>query len=375
LCAAAAAVTLAAPLCAPLIAQTTTNPEISAIPRFLIATDDGGKLEEGKREFSRPEFTFQELELVLSAYLNPYAKGDIVLTLPGPDPEQGKLGLEELYATILRGLPGDLNLRIGKYRTEFGKLNSMHPHAWPFVTQPLVAERFIGEGGFNDLGISLSTLLPTGDLYTRLSADLLRGESLENGAGIADTTDAPPAYAVSGRLSTFFPLSDFSDCEVGGSFYTGIHDPFNHEQFWYWNLDAKFKYRPDAYTSLTLQGEMLLNVRNAQQDRDLVPFTEGSVGPVIRQVRSGGGYLYGNYQFAKVYSIGMRLDYAESPYSSDDRAKAVALFAGYYPVEETIGLRLQYQYTVTGTGDGAQGVNLIALQFLFSMGPHKAHPF
>jgi hypothetical protein len=356
-------------------AQTTINPDISVIPRFLIESNDGAALAEGKREFSRPDLTFQELEMVLSAYLNPFARGDVVLTLPGPDVEAGKLGIEELYATILRGLPGDVNLRIGKYRAEFGKLNQMHPHQWPFITQPLVAERFIGEEGLNDIGISLSALLPTGELYTRLTVDLLRGPSVGEGAGIEDTSGSPAYYAMSSRLSGFFPLSDVSDLETGVSCYTGIHDPFHRDRFWYWNLDAKFKYRPDMYTSLTLQGEVLVNRRDAQQDREYIPFTEGSVGPVVRSIRSVGGYLYGELQFEKIYSAGLRLDYAESPYHAGDQARAVAFFAGYYPVEETIGVRLEYQHKIMGSGEEAQGVNTIALQVLFSLGPHKAHPF
>ena len=75
-------------------AQTSSNPDISIIPRFLIFSDDGAKLDEGTREFSRPEFQFQELEAVLSGYLNPYARADVVLTLAGPDLETASLGLE-----------------------------------------------------------------------------------------------------------------------------------------------------------------------------------------------------------------------------------------------------------------------------------------
>jgi hypothetical protein len=45
-------------------------------------------------------------------------------------------------------------------------------------------------------------------------------------------------------------------------------------------------------------------------------------------------------------------------------------------VEETIGLRLEYQHTRTVIPGGeARAVNFIGLQTLFSLGPHKAHPF
>lgn len=344
-----------------VIAQTTVNPDISVIPRFLVRSDDGQKLNEGKREFSRPDFSFEELEMALQAYLNPFAKADVVLTLPGPDLENGKLGIEEVYATVVRGLPLDINLRIGKYRAEFGKLNMAHPHARPFVTAPLMQERFLGES-LNDLGISASVLLPTGDIYTKLTVDLLRGTAVGGATGMPDTTGAKPFYANSARVSSFFTLSDFSDLEIGVSGYTGIHDPYNRDRFWYGNLDFKYKYRPDAYTSLVIQGEYLVNTRTVHLAEEAT-------------LSSSGYYLFADYQFMKSYSIGARIDWSESPYSTKDQANGVAVFAGYYPVEETLGVRLQYARTTTKLPQFSQSVNSINLQILFSLGPHKAHPF
>ena len=344
-----------------VVAQTSVNPDISVIPRFLIHSDDGQKLGEGKREFSRPDLSFQELELALQAYLNPFAKADVVLTLPGPDIENSKLGIEEVYATVLRGLPLDMNLRIGKYRAEFGKLNMTHPHAWPFVTAPLMQKRFLGES-LNDLGISASVLLPTEDVYTKLTVDLLRGTAIGGATGMVDTTGAKPYYANTARLSSFFTLSDYSDLEIGLSGYTGIHDPYHRDRFWYGNLDFKYKIRPSAYTSLVIQGEYLLNTRTVHLEDE-------------KSISSSGFYLYADYQFFKTYSIGARVDWSESPYSADDKASGFALFAGYYPVEETLGLRAQYARTTTELPGFTQSVNSIDLQILFSLGPHKAHPF
>jgi hypothetical protein len=355
-------------------AQASINPDISVIPRFRVETNDGEKLDQGRREFSPPDFMFEELEIALQAYLNPFAKADVVLTLPGPDLEQSKLGIEEVYATILRGLPLDLNLKFGKYRAEFGKLNTMHPHAWPFITQPLMAETFLGEEGLNDLGVSVSTLLPTGGVYTRLSLDLLRGSAIGDGTGIPDTTGARPTYAIAGRLSGFFPLDDERDLEVGLSGYTGIHDPYNRDRFWYGNLDFKYKYRPSAYTSLVVQGEVLYNTRRALQDRDGAPFLNALLEPEAKTISTAGMYVYMDYQFLKLYSAGARYDWSQSPYSTD-KARAVSIFFGYYPVEETLGARLEYQHSITDTPFDSRSVNTLALQVLFSLGPHKAHPF
>jgi hypothetical protein len=354
--------------------QTTVNPDISVIPRFIVRTDDGERLAEGIRKFSQPDFQFEELEVAVQSYLNPFSKADVILTLPGPDLEAGKLGVEELYATVFRGLPLDLNLRFGKYRAEFGKLNMVHPHAWPFVTAPLVEQRFLGEEGLNDLGLSLSVLLPTGDIYTKLTVDLLRGNAVPGAAGLADTTGGKPAYANTARLMSFFTLTDESDLEVGLSGFTGIHDPYSRDRFWYGNVDCKYKYRPSMYTSLVVQGEYLFSTRHAHHDASGAEFLNASGSPAERSITTSGAYVYADLQFFRMYSIGMRLDWSQSPYSAENRARGIAVFLGYYPVEETLGVRLQYA-CVTDVPPGGWTVNSIALQALFSLGPHKAHPF
>ena len=356
-------------------AQVTLNPDISVISRFLLSTDDGSRLDEGIRTFSQPDFSFQELELALQGYLNPYARADLFLTLPGPDLESSSLGVEELYASVLRGLPLDLTARFGKYRVDFGKINRQHPHRWSFITQPLVEERFLGEEGLNDLGISVSILLPTGDLYTSLTADVLRGGVIGEATGIEDTTGSAPFYANTARLTGFFPLGDDADLELGLSGYTGIHDPYARERFWYANLDFKYKYRPSMYTSLTLQGEALLNTRKASQKPDFVPFLDAQGNPECRTITSGGLYVYVDYQFLRIFSLGGRYDWSQEPYSTENRARAGSVWFTYFPVEESLGLRLQYQHTLTEQPGESRAVNFIGLQLLFSLGPHKAHPF
>ena len=240
---------------------------------------------------------------------------------------------------------------------------------------PHAQERFLGEEGLNDLGLSASILLPTGGIYTKLTVDLLRGAAIGEAAGMADTTGAQPRYANSGRLTSFFTLTEHSDLEVGLSGYTGIHDPYQRQRFYYGNVDFKYKYRPSAYYSLVVQGEYLFNSRTAQQDRDFNPFLNAMGNPASRTIHSSGLYLYADYQFKKIYSLGGRYDWSQTPYSADDRARALAVFLGYYPVEETLGLRLHYQHTKSTSPGSAESVNLMALQVLFSLGPHKAHPF
>jgi hypothetical protein len=195
------------------------------------------------------------------------------------------------------------------------------------------------------------------------------------GAGIADTTGNKPFYANSARLSGFFTLNDNNDLEVGLSGYTGIHDPYGRERFWYGDVDFKYKFRPDSYTSLVVQGEYLTNFRKGRQDGSLTPFRDAAGNQEERTIATSGLYLFADYRFQKAYSVGARYDWSASPYSADDVARGIAVFAGFYPVEETLGLRLEYTNTWTTVSGHTTSVNGIALQLLFSLGPHKAHPF
>jgi hypothetical protein len=360
------------------IAQTTLNPEISVIPRFRLESDDGGELPV-RRIFGRPQFSLEEFEIAIQGSLNPFARADVFLAKKGFGDEP--IEIEEAYATFLRGLPLDLNFRIGKYLADFGKLNMVHPHAWSFVSQPLSLERFIGEEGINDLGISGSILLPAGDvLYSKLTVDVLRGNSISSiapssderygGPGLVDTVAASVYYANSARLMMFFPTSENGDLEIGFSGLTGIHDPYQKLRFYYSNVDFKYKWKPGAYTSLVLQGEALFNSRKIL------------VGPDARgrrsfqTVTSGGFYVFADLQFNKVFTIGARYDWSQSPYTNSDKAEGGAVFIGYYPVEETAAFRLQFQH-VRSTQSVAErrSINSIALQFVFALGPHKAHLF
>lgn len=372
-----------------LVAQTTLNPDISIIPRFSISTNDAEESnahsDDGHNDFkfSTPVGRLDEIELALQGYLNPYARGDIFLSWHGLE---GKVEIEEAYASFVRGLPLDLNIRAGKYLVEFGKLNTLHPHAWSFVNQPFVLKNFLGEEGLNMLGLSASSLLPTGDLYSRITFDVLRkltadvhtdeldSHAHETASMVLEDTLTDPRYFFSSRLMTFFPVTEYSDLELGISGLTGIHDRYYDERFYYGNLDFKYKWKPSMYQSLTLQGEWLINFRKAFRDGDTTYFIENGKR-VSKQFLSTGFYFFGDYQFAKRYTVGARVDYAQFPYSNDDYEYGASVFFGFYPVEETTVFRLQFSHTKLNLGNESKNINSITLQFIFSLGPHRAHTF
>ena len=114
---AATALFLLATLGPPPAGAGVVNPDLSVFGQpFMHWTDDPSAASPRRITFDQGE-----VETVYDAYLNPYAKGYFVTSLGTTG-----LALEEGYFTLVRGLPGGLELKGGKYRVGYGKLNPMH---------------------------------------------------------------------------------------------------------------------------------------------------------------------------------------------------------------------------------------------------------
>ena len=366
-------------------AQSSINPDISLIGTFNTFTNFiKGTPEYGKLNFSDPE-----MELFVDGYLNPFARATANISY-----ESNTFSLEEIYGNIVRGLPFDMQIKAGKFLVSFGKLNTVHPHAWPFLERPLFHQVFFGEGGFNDVGINFSFLIPTGDVFTNLDLGVFKGSSIIPLTD-SDATDRGINPIFVGRLSTFWSLDDYTNLEVGlsssyGSYskgYLNLLGPFasltdiRTFNYFYSGLDFKFKYTPDSYTVLTIQGEGLLNNRDARR-YDLTG------KPVMGRITNSGTFIYADYKFQKQFSFGVKYDYTAGiigseptfyTLSNDDKnsTQGIETWFSYYPVEETsvVRLGLQHLFFNYGNGTDSPAETTIKLQFLFSLGPHKAHPF
>jgi hypothetical protein len=372
--------------------QSNVNPDISLIGTFNSTMDfTKGSPEKGKLNFELPE-----MELFVESYLNPYAMAAGNISY-----EEGEFSVEELYANIVRGLPLDAQIKAGKYLVGFGQLNMVHPHAWSFVGRPLFHQVYFGPDGFNDIGFNFSFILPTESFYSNLDLGIFKGDAIGGNEvvdptqeSIAEHRGRSPIFV--GRLGTFFSLSDYSNLGIGLDGSYGVHNKANYwtEDFQnvnksltytYLDIDFKYKFRPDDYTALTIQGEGIFNHRNVLRD-----------GPIIlnaptyftKTINTYGTFIYIDYLFDKMYSFGAKYDFTNgiigdepsiNSLSNDDQNNTQGLtgWFGYYPVEHTLAFRLNvgnlfYHYA---DGTSRDGSTMVTLQMIFSLGPHKAHPF
>jgi hypothetical protein len=366
---------------APLASQTTLNPDISVVGDFRAFSHSNDEHADESEELNLAD---PSMELVAAGYLNPYARADIVVGWHGEESAE----IEEVYGTILRGLPLGMNLRVGKYLLEYGRLNPVHEHAWSFIKRPLPHDVIFGEEGLSDMAIRSAFLLPTGDAYTEIMLGLLKGDALIDGhqhhgeeeeehAG----DDTLPDLGFFGRLTTSFATSENAELALGASVLNAVHGFAEHEdadsaahdheedpeqlRSWVIGGDLKYRYKPSRYTSLQIEAELLTR-RDEQAHRLDHEYT--------------GAFAYVDYRFYQKYNAGAIWDWSlvkePLPASGVRQVEVdtwrIGLFTGFAPVEETSLVRLAGHYTNQDEGDDFWE---FTLQFVFSLGPHQPHSF
>jgi len=380
------------------------QPDISAIGDFRAFTGNWKNLDGSKTSRNgNLNLSFQELELAVAGYLNPYAKGWVTVSSPGEGFE-----IEEAYATIFKGLPFKSELKAGKFLVDFGKLNSNHVHAYPFIDRPLAHRVLLGGDGFKDQGINWNFLLPTG-FYSKVSFNILKGDIFGASDTPEDTLDGRNTKQpiLSGRWNVFIPIGEKGDIDIGLS---GLHGRYKgkgaygtgNDTVGYHNLnatmiglDAKYKIRWNDYTSMIIQGEFISNHRDQ--------FTG-----TFDKITNFGAFGFVDYRFRKRYNIGFMIDRAPGIYDnteddydqnipqdesntpraafdSKNYTMAYTVFTGFSLLEETTLIRLMGQYIDYHIMDSSKLVDpsdthresqfTIVLQLIWSLGPHKAHEF
>jgi hypothetical protein len=330
----------AAPVTAPPPTSSKVfNPDIAAIGDFIAAV---GKSPGG----GEPSLELHEAELSFQAVVDPYARANVYLTF-GPD----EVGIEEAYISFPT-LPGGFLMKAGRLRDAFGKVNAAHNHVLPFTERPLMTQNLLGgEEGLGDSGISLSRLFPNRFAFVEATGQVYRGTSS------IFTAEKRADLAYVSHLRAYRDLTESSNVDLGGSFARGHNDSGPGQTTRIFGADVTFRYRPlrrSIYTHLLARAEAAWSRRSELQ------------GPT-----AFGAYGYLQYQFARRWTAGLRLDTAERATQSSIRDKGASLLLTYAPSDFSL-VRGQYRHTSFGEGRRA---NEFLFQFLFSIGAHGAHPF
>jgi hypothetical protein len=185
--------------------QNAYNPEISVTGDVRAALVRPGPQDQ--------TFALKEMELGFQSALDPFSVTKIFMGVGEND-----ISVEEAYV-YWTGLPGHLRLDIGKFRQQLGELNRWHTHALPEGEYPLVLQRFVGEEGLAQTGVSVYMPLPFSGRFGTFEAtgQLTRGTDQE----LFGPYGGRPS--VLGQLSGFwqFSRSTFGQLSVSALYGTG----------------------------------------------------------------------------------------------------------------------------------------------------------
>ena len=322
-----------------------SNPNISVIGDFR-----GGYINTGLHNI---DAGIHETEFAFQSAVDPYAKADFFLSLSRNSAGEWNAEMEEAYLTSLK-LPARLQLKAGKFKNAFGRLNTVHPHALPFIDMPNAFVNFFGEEGLNDEGFSLDWLVPNPLHY-------FQQLTLETTSGHLDN----PSFMQSGRnnflylahLKNFWDLSRNVTLELGLSGVYGPNDSSLATSIG--AADLTYKWKPlqfNTYRSFTWQTE---------------GFCSRAQSAPGASVRALGLYSFITYQVSKRWFLTGRYDFSNIPYSDTFSEQAFSATAGWYATEfQKIELEGKY------TADNAQNIFYQGfLRWIFVIGSHGAHQY
>ena len=324
----------------------TTNPNMSVIGDFRALYQSPAR--------RHVDAEFKEAEIALQSVVDPYARAEFFLSI-ARDPTTGKFGidLEEGYLTTM-DLPANLQLKAGKFRSTFGKINNIHPHALPFIDVPNVYANYLGEEGLNDEGLSLSWLVPNPlEFYQELTFEATRGPT------------ESPSFALSpvdrflylGHLKNFWDLTDNATLELGVSGVAGPNDAGFSTVLG--GVDLTYKWKPlqfNTYQSIVLQAEALWSDRKVTQNK---------------KVKSWGMYGLATYQLSKRWFLTGRFDYSNKPGSALFVERAYSGTLGWFATEFQ---KVELEFKTTSS-NAFNNIYQLVLRSVFVIGAHGAHAY
>jgi hypothetical protein len=329
------------------------KPNISATGDFLANLADDSYMNDDDR------FDLRGVDIDFSGEIDNVARAYFNLSYHDDD-----VNLEEGYLEIFDLLPAKTDVKLGKYRVNFGLLNTIHPHALPQVDYPAIYRAYLGEEGYIDEGIGIGGSFPSlwkspfhytlqavnGNRHDHTDEDEAHGH--EAGDDVSERLKDFNDIVYVGRLWNEIKRSDDFGANWGLSGLTGRFDEDSHSPRYYLEgVDLSFIwYRcPGKNNRVRWQSEVFFSqVDNGSREN------------------AYGLYSFLDYAFAPRWLAGVRYDYAQLPLNSDD---SVTEYSAYltHQFSKNIQIRLQYEHQDSSY---AKDSDYLWLQWVFTLGKH-----
>lgn len=324
-------------------------------------------------------FNFNYAELVIGASVDKYFDLKGVFHLSEDDFE-----VEEAYATT-RSLPYHLQLKMGKFKSDFGYLNNKHRHNYNFYETPLVYQAILGDHGLNEVGAQLQYVFPAPH-YVMMGVEVLEGDNEQSfgteGFMEVDDVDQPNLWL--GYIKTSLDIGGGTmlagaSIAKGDSRINHLEDEgdepghaFAGETTLY-GADLTYKYYFAADHAITWQSEYIY------REMDGTKYEPGEDEASMKKEQAGY-YTELVYQYDKNWRTGVQYSAISqndvNNVSIEDDMYVTSAMLEYNPSEFS-RIRLQYNHNSALYTDEGEKNNKdeIILQFNYAIGAHGAHAF
>jgi hypothetical protein len=264
------------------------------------------------------------------------------------------VNLEEGYITFT-SFPAGVVAKVGKFRSAFGIVNTLHNHTLPWIDRPIVTNDLVGgEDGIDDAGLSLDRIWagPKGTVIES-TGQVFRGDS-----GDVFKSSQRSDASVVGHLRAYRDLTESTNLDLGFSYARGHNDLGSAFLTNLYGMDVTFRWKPlrrAIYHSVLVRSELFWSRRNEMPT----------------QQHAFGFYTAADYRLNRRWTLGGRFDRSGRARAANLTDTGGSFVLTYWPSEFS---QLRGQYRVTHFAEGRDG-NELLFQAIFVLGAHGAHPF
>ena len=286
----------------------------------------------------------REMELSFESVLDPYSRGKLFLGF-GAD----EVGVEEGYLEWLNW-PLDMNVKLGKFKPQFGVINRYHNHAMPQFERPFVMANYFTQESLKGVGVGANFLLPSLTAHVN-ELDL---QVVSGGEGLSFTNGGKYNLVYIAHLKNYWDLNRSTYVELGLSGALGHNDPDEEHLTTIGGVDFRLKWSPPdraKYRGVEWWTEALLSRRD---------MPDGSID-------TWGIFSSIQCRLGARWMCSVRLDYSQLPFD-DSREEYGGAFCLDYWQSEFVFVRFQYTHVERNFDEDD---HRMILQTNWAMGPHK----